>query len=114
MGAQTDACRGMRDMKRKTELVHGLVEMVPLKDWHFAVLIASLKSYEREIFDKEISHGIMRRKGTRTFSKNLRAYLRPYFVRLVKRTKDEHRRLARQEKQVRELGKSEAICEHAT
>ncbi len=68
------------------ELVHGLVEAVELKDWDFAIIQTALKLYAKE----------KRRLGDEAHAKyadNIRAKLKPAFVRLVKRTKREHRRL---------------------
>lgn len=66
--------------------MHGLVEAVELKDWDFAIIQTALKLYAKE----------KRRLGDEAHAKyadNIRAKLKPAFVRLVKRTKREHRRL---------------------
>lgn len=74
-------------MSRSKELVHGLTEAVELKDWDFAILIAALKIYIEDAEAKGKPPAVI------GYAKGLRARLRGPFVRLVKRTKREHRRL---------------------
>lgn len=67
-------------------LVHGLTETVELKDWDFAIIQAALKLYIKDA--KEKGKG-----STIAYAQQLQRKLRKPFVRLVKRTKREHRRL---------------------
>jgi hypothetical protein len=66
--------------------VHGLTETVELKDWDFAIIQAALKLYIKDA--KEKGKG-----STIGYAQQLQRKLRKPFVRLVKRTKREHRRL---------------------
>jgi hypothetical protein len=70
----------------KRELVHGLTETVELKDWDFAIIQAALKLYIKEAKKR----GKISAVG---YAQHLQGKLRRPFVRLVKRTKREHRRL---------------------
>lgn len=70
----------------KKKLVHGLTETVKLRDWDFAIIQAALKLY----IEKANREG----KGAQAkYAERIMEKLRPAFVRLVKRTKREHRRL---------------------
>jgi len=71
----------------KKQLVHGLTETVELKDWDFAILQAALKLYIKDARRRGISPAVI------AYALRLRKKLRDPFVRLVKRTKREHRRL---------------------
>lgn len=73
--------------RKNRELVHGLTESVDLKDWDFAILIAALKLYIKDAKTTGKSPAVI------AYAMQLKEKLRPPFVRLVKRTKREHRRL---------------------
>jgi hypothetical protein len=70
----------------KRELVHGLTETVELRDWDFAIIQAALKLYIKEAKKRGKISAI-------GYAQHLQGKLRRPFVRLVKRTKREHRRL---------------------
>ena len=72
---------------RKKELVHGLTETVKLKDWDFAIIQAALKLYIKDAKQKGKNPAVI------GYAKQLRKKLKKPFVRLVKKTKREHRRL---------------------
>jgi hypothetical protein len=71
----------------KKELVHGLTETVELKDWDFAILIAALKLYIKDAKETGKNPAVIK------YAERLHRKLSKPFVRLVKRTKREHRRL---------------------
>jgi len=71
----------------KKELVHGLTEKVELKDWDFAIIQAALKLYIKDAKQKGKNPAVI------AYARQLRNKLKKPFVRLVKRTKREHRRL---------------------
>jgi len=76
----------MTDSHEPKEIVHGLTEPVELADWDYAIIQTALKLYAKE----------KRRLGDEAHAKyadRIRAKLRPAFVKLVKRTKLEHKRL---------------------
>jgi len=74
---------------KKEELVHGLTETVELKDWDFAIIQASLKMYIKH-------HKAKGNNLTVAYTQQLQKKLRIAFVRLIKRTKKEHRFLKSQ------------------
>jgi hypothetical protein len=75
------------DALRKKELVHGLTETVDLKDWDFAIIQAALKLYIKDAKQKGKSPAVV------GYAQQLQKKLKRPFVKLVKRTKREHRRL---------------------